>query len=193
MKMKIKGWIATAALVFLIASCDRGSTPLPYGYPRIDVPSTSYGLLSDNVDCPYSFEVNQNARWQDEPRGYCWGNVVYPTIGAKVQLTYKKVDDNLERLLQEAHELAYSHTVKADGISEQLFANDSTKVYGLLYRMRGDAATSTQFFITDSTNHFLRGVVYFAASPNADSLRPVSEYMANEVMHLMKTTKWNIK
>lgn len=192
-KMKIKHGLFLTILSLLVIACEDSGTPLPYAYPRIDVPSKEYSEWNDSSDCPYTFEINQHAQWQDEPRGYCWGNIVYPDIRAKVQLTYKPVEGNIERLLNEARELAYTHTVKADGIGEQLYQNDSTKVYGLLYRMRGEAATTTQFFVTDSTDHFLRGVVYFASSPNADSLKPVNEYMAEEVIHLMETTKWKNK
>jgi hypothetical protein len=41
--------------------------------------------------------------------------------------------------------------------------------------MQGNAASSTQFYVTDSTTHFLRGVLYFYSAPNADSLKPVND------------------
>jgi len=64
------------------------------------------------------------------------------------------------------------------------------RVFGLFYRLKGNAATSTQFFATDSSKHFLRGVLYFYAVPNADSLRPADRYMANEILHLINTLEW---
>jgi gliding motility-associated lipoprotein GldD len=88
------------------------------------------------------------------------------------------------------HNLVFRHTVKADGIEEKQFFNDETNTYGTLYKLHGDAATHTQFFITDSVNHFLRGVVYFDAVPNEDSLRPVNQYMYEQTVRLMETVKW---
>ena len=60
----------------------------------------------------------------------------------------------------DAQKLAYKHTVKATGMREQVFAYDSSRVYGMYYEMSGASATTTQFYATDSTQHFLRGVLY---------------------------------
>lgn len=191
--MKTKVWVIGAFSGLILASCAENESPRPYGYPRIDLPAKEYKVAEVDPECPYSFEMNENAVWEMDMRGQCWGNVVYPTLRAKVQLTYKPIENNLQDLLEEAHGLAYNHTVKADGIQESLYENSENRVYGLMYRLRGDAATATQFFLTDSTDHFLRGVVYFYASPNADSLRPANVFMADEVMRMIETTKWNNK
>lgn len=190
MKMN-KFLVAIVSTLFLCTSCDDNTTPRPVGYMRIDLPSTEYEAL--DIDCPFSFDINTESNWEKNEDGDCWGNVVYPSIKAQVQFTYKHIDGDLDKLLQEAHGLAYKHTVRADGIQERLFSNNETDVHGLLFRMRGEAATTTQFFLTDSTEHFLRGVVYFYASPNADSLRPVDNFMAREVTRMIETTQWSTK
>lgn len=185
-------WILSLISILSLTGCQDESTPRPFGYMRIDLPSKKYESLA--IDCPYTFEVNKNAEWVPSNRGYCWGDVSYPSIQAQIQLTYKEVDEeNLAELLNEAHELAYKHTVRADGIQDQVFKNEDDRVFGLLYRMKGQAATTTQFFLTDSTNHFLRGVVYFYANPNPDSLKPVDAFMANEVTKLIESTRWKNK
>lgn len=191
--MKINPWVLGVLGGLMLTACGENESPRPYGYPRIDLPAKEYKVAEVDPGCPYSFEMNKHAVWEMDMRGECWGNVVYPSLRAKVQLTYKPVKDNLQDLLEEAHGLAYNHTVKADGIQEQLYENRDQKVYGLMYSLRGDAATATQFFVTDSTDNFLRGVVYFYASPNADSLRPANAFMADEVMRMIETTTWNNK
>ena len=108
-----------------------------------------------------------------------------------MQLTYKPVNpDNLDTLLRDGQELAMKHQVKADGMQERLYQNPEQSVYGILYRIQGDAATSTQFFVTDSVDHFLRGVLYFYAPPNADSLKPVNDFMYDETVRLVETLQW---
>ena len=177
-------------ITLVIAACggEENYTPKPRGYFRIATPSQAYQHLKE--ECPYTFEYNEAAQWQPD-RHECWGDVYYPSIKARLQLTYKPVtENNLDTLLGEGHELAFKHVVKADGISEKLYTDTQRKVYGVLYKMQGEAASSTQFFMTDSTEHFLRGVLYFYAEPNEDSLQPVNDYMYQEVAHLIETLQW---
>lgn len=178
-----------AALSFFVA-CNDEFTPKPMGYFRIDLPAKEYQQLDTN--CPFTFEYNQTANYIQKQN--CWADIKYPKIRATVQLTYREVNDtNLRFLIDEGHRLAYEHTVRAAGIDENLIYDDTAKVFGLLYRLEGEAATTTQFFVTDSAQHFLRGVVYFYAAPNADSLQPVSDFMAEEMQHLVNTLKWQPK
>ena len=175
------------SLVFL-TGCKEENTPKPRGYFRLDVPGTSYSRFTPS-GCPYSFDMNSAARWIDKSR--CWGDIYYPSIRARMQLTYKPVTpQNLDTLLRDGQELALKHQVKADGMQERLYENPGKSVYGILYRIQGDAATSTQFFVTDSVNHFLRGVLYFYAPPNADSLKPVNDFMYDETTRLIESLQW---
>lgn len=177
-------------LILVFSSgCDPDYSPKPFGYFRIDTPEKEYQRLSEN--CPYSFEYNTSAKLKS--KNNCWFDIRYPDLKATLQLTYREVsENNLDTLLQEGHDLAYNHTVRADGIDERLFQNRESKVYGLMYSLKGDVATSLQFYMTDSTNHFLRGVLYYYASPNADSLQPANQFMEGELVHLIETLKWEI-
>ncbi len=175
------------ALAWLVG-CKEEYTPKPRGYFRLEVPDSTYSRFSPG-NCPYSFEMNNTAQWIDKT--HCWGDVYYPSIKARMQLTYKPVNpDNLDTLLRDGQELAMKHQVKADGMQERLYQNPEQSVYGILYRIQGDAATSTQFFVTDSVDHFLRGVLYFYAPPNADSLKPVNDFMYDETVRLVETLQW---
>lgn len=175
------------AILFFAACNGEEAVPKPKGYFRIALPEQKYDSLQ--INCPYTFKINQSARWID--KGNCWGDIHYPALNATLQLTYKEVNDtNLERLLRESHRLAYEHSVKADGIEESLIYDEQEHTFGLIYDIKGDAATNSQFFITDSSSHFLRGVLYFYAVPNADSLQPVNKFMSEEILHLVNTLKW---
>ncbi len=170
-----------------LMACNEDYSPKPKGYFRIGLPQKDYQSFTE--DCPYSFDYNTEAKL--ELKGPCWYDIKYPNLRATLQLTYKPVEDgNLDTLLADGHRLAYKHTVRADGIDEKLYLNEEQKVYGLFYQLKGDAATNLQFFMTDSTHHFLRGVLYYYASPNADSLQPVNEFMRGEMMHIIETLQW---
>ena len=84
----------------------------------------------------------------------------------------------------------YKHTVKADAINEKVYLNDSHQTYGTLYDIKGEAASSVQFHLTDSVSHFIRGALYFKVSPNIDSLRPIMNYLRDDIIHIMETLKW---
>lgn len=172
-------------ILFFLA-CQNSEEPLPYGHLRIGLPKKEYTPFLQN--CPFGFYKNTQAEWED--KGNCWGDIYYPVIKARIQLTYKTTDTSIEHLLKEAQDLAYQHSVKADGISEKQFENKENSVFGMVYKMHGQTASNTQFYLTDSNQHFVRGAVYFFASPNPDSLKPVDEFMFQEVIRLVESFYW---
>ena len=86
--------------------------------------------------------------------------------------------------------MTQKHTIKADEISSTLYENKENKVYGMLYEIGGDAASQSQFYMTDSTKHFLSGSLYFYTKPNYDSIYPASEYLKRDIKHLIESLKW---
>jgi gliding motility-associated lipoprotein GldD len=177
-------------LVLTLVACESDYTPKPMGYFRIGLPEKSYSTLEDN-SCNYSFGLNDAASFKEVANRNCWADVVYPDLKATVQLTYYNLKEkDLEGLLKEGQRMAYSHTSVADGMQERFYDNPEKRVYGLVYRMKGHVATSTQFYLTDSTDNFLRGVLYFYSSPNPDSLRDVNEFMQGEIIQMVESLEW---
>jgi hypothetical protein len=39
----------------------------------------------------------------------------------------------------------------------------------------------------------MRGALYFDSTPNADSLRPVQDFLQKDIEHLINTFKWSRK
>jgi gliding motility-associated lipoprotein GldD len=109
---------------------------------------------------------------------------------ATVYITYKPVQNNIDKLLRDAQKLTYEHVIKADDILEQPFINSTDKVYGMFYRVNGNAATNAQFYVTDSVKHFLTGSVYFYAKPNYDSIMPATDYIKKDMRKIMETIRW---
>ena len=182
---------AILILVILLVSCDRSYTPKPPGYVRIDYPEKGYRLHDEQEF--FRFEIPNYARVErDNSRGSEPGciNVVIPQLNGKIHLSYKPVQDNLGDYIADCRTLAYKHTVKAEGIEEIPFIHREQGRFGMVYDLEGDVASAVQFFVTDSTRHFLRGSLYFNCAPNRDSLRPVIEFLREDIMHLIETTEW---
>jgi gliding motility-associated lipoprotein GldD len=173
-------------LVFLVFGCKEESLPKPHAQLRLDYPEANYAGFDS--PCPYVFDFNLDTNIK--VANDCGITITYPKMKATVYLTYKMVSGNLDKLLRDAQKLTYEHVIKADDIIESPFVNSKHKVYGMFYQVGGNAATNTQFYVTDSTNHFLTGSVYFYAKPNFDSIMPAASYIKNDMQTLMESIRW---
>jgi gliding motility-associated lipoprotein GldD len=117
-------------------------------------------------------------------------DVNYPGLNAGIFCSYLPVHGNLYQLLEDAHKYVYKHSVKADGIGESAYQNPEKHVYGILYEIKGNTASSVQFVLTDSVRHFFRGALYFNNVPNKDSIAPMSDYVKRDIEHLMESFEW---
>ena len=169
------------AIVLLLTSCEEeNAMPRPFGYFRIDLPEAEYNRVE--LDCPFSFEYSTQAKIIVKDSSKCWINIYYPANNATIYLTYIAVNNDLKNQLDQTHQLTYEHQIKATRIDRILVENDASDVYGLKYRLDGDVASYVQFYLTDSTDNFVRGALYFDSYVNADSLRPVVEYMDKDIV-----------
>ncbi|MCA0429469.1 MAG: gliding motility lipoprotein GldD [Bacteroidetes bacterium] len=195
MKLTFKLLILFFGLSIFNSSCvnddDEIYSPKPKGYYRIDFPERKYQKY-DSV-CPYSFEypsyavLKQDKHMGAEP---CWLNINFPKFDATIHLSYKVINNNLAQYLSDSHEFANKHQVKATGLDEIVVLRDSAKVYGLVFDIAGNTASSLQFYLTDSTKHFMRGALYFNTKPNIDSLQIVVDFIKKDVLHLINSTRW---
>ncbi len=179
------------AFVFILSSCEEENpVPKPKGYFRIKLPEKNY-VRFDKV-CAYSFETPVYSGIDTTPgtKEPCWINIHYPLFDATLHLSYKPIKNNLNNYLEDARALTYKHTAKANDIEEILIKNPEQKVYGLVYDVKGNAASSVQFFVTDSTKHFLRGALYFNNVPNYDSIQPVLTFLHKDVERFIQTLEW---
>ena len=177
-------------LLFACASCSNNYTPRPYGYYRITTPDTAY--VDFNSSFPYTFALSRNAVVQprtDVSEPY-WINIYYPALDATIYCSYKPVQNNLRELTNDALEFVYRNASFATAIPEQEYAHPEASVYGVLFDLEGNTASSCQFFVTDSTRHFFRASVYCNCPPNADSLAPVYNYLRADIIKMVETFEW---
>ena len=185
-------------ILLLFSACKEVYTPKPRGYFEFDYPERAYKTY-DNPDCPCVFEypaygnVEQDATFFNEkPEHPCWLTIFMPLLNASIYLSYKDVDsrEKFEKVLGDTYKLTFKHVQKADFIDESEIALPEKQVFGYMFDVGGNAASGLQFFITDSTSHFLRGALYFNTPPNSDSLQPALEFLRTDIEHLIKSTTW---
>lgn len=175
--------------ISLFLSCKGDILPKPKGMLRLSYPTAKYKEVS--LPCAYSFEKNEISNLEKARRNRrCWYNLRYNDMKATLYLSYYKINDNLDSLLRDAQNLTQEHVIKADGIRPEEYVNSEKKVYGMIYKVSGDAASPSQFYATDSVQHFLVGSVYFEVKPNYDSILPAADYLRNDIKHLIETLQW---
>ncbi|MDA0196761.1 MAG: gliding motility lipoprotein GldD [Bacteroidetes bacterium] len=185
--------LSTMIVSFVLSSCSPDYVPKPKGYNRIILPEHDYQVMADTM--PYSFEYSTQARilrdssWISERY---WIDVFYPYFGANVQVTYKPIN-GLESLRQEYQEDSYrltsKHQVKAYSIEEsnKLLPNGSVAI---IIELEGQVPSQFQFYVTDSSKHFLRGALYFQTATQNDSLAPVISYLKRDILHMLNSLEW---
>ncbi len=180
----------SAILVLMILSfafsCKDDVLPKPSGELRLEYENPKYIPLQTN--CPFTFEYSDKAIIKSKDS--CWYDVKYPKMKAVIYITYYRLQGNLKQQIKQAEKIVYDHTIKASNIKPQLFINKEHKTYGTLFKLSGEAATNFQFYVTDSTQNFLVGSVYFRTVPKPDSLQPAIDYIEKDVKRMIETIQW---
>lgn len=203
---------------FLQSACNSTYTSKKTGYYKVDFPERQYTSFQKE-GFPYSFEYPVYARVvkdstyfdQDTLNPY-WINIDFPSMGARIFLSYKAIGgkstykvkqsngtykDSLgtnvfDYMVKDAFELTNKNEVVATSKDDSLFKT-SNGITGIFFRVGGNAATARQFFMSDTTRNFFRGALYFDVTPNADSLRPVLNFLQKDLDHLISTFRWTNK
>jgi gliding motility-associated lipoprotein GldD len=211
-----KNLILIAAVVLFLAACNSTYSSKKEGYFVIDFPEKKYQVF-DEPGFPYSFEYPSYAKivqdtstfFDNNPENNYWRNIDFGQFNAKIYLSYKAIGgkslykiklpngaykDSLgtneyDRMIADAFKLTNKNEEKATRKSDSTFTT-STNISGMLFKLYGKVATYRQFFMTDTSKNFIRGALYFYASPNADSLQPVVNFLQKDIDHMINTFKW---
>ncbi|WP_299777704.1 gliding motility lipoprotein GldD [uncultured Formosa sp.] len=194
MSKYIQNSLILILLIFVI-SCDEDPTPKPNAYLRLSYPEAHY--IQTDLDVPFTFNKNKfstNVEAKKMVGKENYGvNIEYSHLKGTIYLTYKNINEdskNLMEFIKDAQNFTQKHTIKADEIAEQVYINDERKVYGMFYEVGGNAASQSQFYITDSVKHFLTGSLYFYAKPNYDSILPAAKYLEKDIKQIMESVSW---
>ena len=181
---------------FFVIACNSPFTPKPKGYFKIDFPEKKYQTFN-TANYPYSFEyptyaevVKDSTFFGGATENPWWININFPQFNSKIYISYKEIGKNsFDTLVTDAFKLTGKHAQKAYSIDDSAFAT-LNGVHGIYFNVGGEVATANQFFLTDSTKHFLRGALYFDATPNEDSLSIVNRFIVADLKHMINTFRW---
>lgn len=183
------------ALLLLVSCGNRNDeTPKPQAYLRIELPQHDY-TLCDTSALPFTFERStlSQVEWKKSKPTERWLTITYPKYKGYVFLTYKTIHGakNLRAQVDTLYQFVEGHFSFSSGIDENRFVDRPHKLYGTTYHLKGQNVASTyQFWLTDSVNHFLSGALYIDCTPNNDSLSPVLEYLQTDIDHLIESVRW---
>lgn len=208
-------WRSCFFFTLFILGCNSNYTSKKEGYFKIDFPKKVYTTFNE-PGYPYTFEypvyakIAKDSSFFDQgAKNPYWINIVFPSFRGTIFISYKKIGgtsvykiknpdgsyrdsigkNSFEKMVNDSYNLTYKNDVKAYSIEDSVMhtPNDIT---GVFFKLSGNVATAKQFFLTDTLHHFLRGALYFDATPNEDSLRPVNEFLQQDMKHLINTLKW---
>ncbi|CAN5270878.1 hypothetical protein BH09BAC2_BH09BAC2_01680 [soil metagenome] len=206
--------IVLIATVFFIFSCNSDYTSKKRGYFKIDFPPREYVQFNDSA-FPFSFEYPKYATiakdtsyFDSSSSNPYWFNVVFPQFNGKIYVSYKRIGgksiykvkkdnryidsagiNNFENMVADAYKITFKNQVKAYSIEDSLM-HTPHNLTGVFFNVTGNVATANQFFLSDTTRNFLRGALYFDATPNEDSLQIVNNFLRQDMLHMINTLKW---
>ncbi|MEJ7766308.1 MAG: hypothetical protein WKF89_00750 [Chitinophagaceae bacterium] len=208
-------YLLVVGISLIAGGCNSNYSPKPPGYFRIDLPERAYRHFN-LPNFPYSFEypvyatvIQDTTFFEEKPENPFWINVNFPQFNGRIYISYNIIGgratfkvrkkeggyadslgvNQFERLIKGSYDLTYKHTYKASSIEDSVFRT-ANGVEGIYFKIGGNTATSNQFLVTDSVKHFLRGALYFDATPNEDSLRMVNNFLQQDMKYLINTLQW---
>ena len=212
---KTPGLFVWILAIIIGSSCNSTYTPRPRGYYKIDFPAHSYQVF-DKAGYPYRFEypayatiVKDSTFFEEQPENPYWLNIDFPQFHGRIYISYIEIGgksrfkirdakgnyidsigtNTFDNLIKSSYALTYKHTYKASSIEDSAFTT-ALNIEGIYFKIGGNAATANQFLVTDSVKHFLRGALYFDATPNADSLGIVNHFLQQDMKHLINSLTW---
>ena len=196
--MKLSKYITGLLLIAsFLHACNSTYTYKKKGFFNIEFPEKKYQSF-DKPGYPYTFEypvyaniIKDSTFFGDKAEDW-WINIEVPQFGGRIYVSYKNIraKNQMDSLVNDAYKMAYKqHTEVSTGIDDSVMKTPNG-VEGIYYSLKGNTATANQFFLTDSVKHFLRGALYFDATPNEDSLGIVNDFLKKDLQHLINTLKW---
>lgn len=204
-----------SCIAILVTSCNSPYGTKKRGFFHIDLPERGYQKF-EKEGYPYSFEypvyaeiIQDSTYFDSSPENPYWINIDFPKFNSRIFLSYKiiggkalykvkqpdgKYKDSIgindhDKMVADAFSLTNKNNVVSTSIKDSAI-HTANGVNGVFFKVGGNAATAKQFFLTDTTKNFIRGALYFNVPPNADSLKPVQDFLQADIEHIINTFKW---
>jgi len=204
---------ATCSL--LLVACNSTYTSKKKGYFKVDFPEHKY-VSFNKEGFPYTFEypvyanvIKDSTYFDSNPENPYWINIDFPQFGGRIFLSYKIIGgkaiykikqangtyrdssaaNQFDKMVNDAFNLTNKNQAITNSITSSTI-HTPNGISGVFFKVGGNAATAKQFFLSDTTKNFIRGALYFDVTPNADSLKPVQDFLQVDIEHMINTFKW---
>ncbi|HMP28171.1 MAG TPA: gliding motility protein GldD [Saprospiraceae bacterium] len=192
--------VVLVLLILPILSCSESESPIakPRMYPKVIFPEKNQVVLT-NEECGFSFSYpdylvygRDSVRFEEHFRYPCWFDLTTQQLNTTIHFSYlnMKSQKDLDTHINDAFKLADEHNIKATARKENIIENSEENVFGLLFEFDGDVAAPLQFFVTDSSKHFLRASLYFNDKVNQDSTKIIYDFIKEDIENLIRTLRW---
>lgn len=186
-------------ILLIICSCttDQVYTPKPRMYPRVIYPTKTYDTFTFEA-CNFTFQkptyskVKTGINFFDEESSHpCWFDLELDDFNGSIHFSYNPIEDSksLDKLVSDAFRIVEQHNSMAEYREEILIENDNG-VNGLLFNLEGPVASPINFFLTDTTNHFVRASLYFNSAVDPDSIAPILDFVSKDIQKIVTTFEW---
>ena len=184
-------------LAFLILNAfackESAPVPKPPTYLNINFPDHSYTYVKG--DCPYEFKLASLYTYktiENSTFNSCIQEINLGPLNGSLYLYYIALPskDSLAEIINFANDKVDEHKIIADKIEFVQIINPKNRVFGTFFELKGNVATNFQFYLTDSSQNFVRGEVLLNCRPNYDSLRPTLSYLKVDLLELFHNFKW---
>jgi gliding motility-associated lipoprotein GldD len=190
---RIYNFTSLILLLTAITSCGGNeiTIPKPPTYLRQDFPEHKYMKYQSN--CNYSFDISSAYEVKDvldKNEKTCHKDINLGPLNGMIHFSYIQMTEPLSKYVNFANDKVEEHKIKATGIEDFHILHPEKRVFGTFFELKGDVASPFQFYLTDSTDRFVSGVVYFNSVPNYDSLKPSLEYVKTDLLKLVNSFQW---
>jgi len=188
----MRNYIFIIFIVFF--SCENYFLPKESAYLRLDYPKPEYELIDDK-EFPFFFEANSRLSEisdidiNSESIDFI---INYNQLNAQINFQYKNVNSNekLNAYILDLKMTIETHSTMANSVKIKDYSLKEKNIFGRIFDLSGDVASPYQFYLTDSTNNIISGLVYFNIKPNYDSILPAINYIENDIIHLIESFNW---
>lgn len=192
--MKIKFLLSCLGLCLLAACAESNPVPKPSAFLRPEFPDHAYR----NYTSPNNFQFKLASafmpkKFSQSKNNYSVQEIDLGPLNGTLFLYYLRFasKDSLPEIINFANDKVDEHKIMADKIDFEQIIAPKKRVFGTFFELKGNVATNFQFYLTDSTQHFLRGEILLNCRPNYDSLRPTLQYLKSDLQELVQSFKWN--
>lgn len=191
--------VVLSFILILLYSCgaDQINTPKPRMYPRVIYPDQNYDPFLLEA-CNFTFQkpayakVKTGIRFFGEESSHpCWFDLELEAFKGSIHFSYNPIEgeNSLDKLVADAFRIVEQHNSKAE-YREEILIKNKNGVNGLQFNLEGPVASPINFFLTDTTEHFVRASLYFNSSVDPDSVAPVLKFVSRDIQKIIESFVW---